>query len=58
MRLRLRTVVVAVQVALLTACAHSGSGRERPGTLATLRRVQPDVTDVRVDDGLQKAVQG
>lgn len=57
MRLRLRTVVVAVQVALLAACAHSG-GRERAGTLATLRRVQPDTTDVRVDDGLQKAVQG
>lgn len=57
MRLRLRVVVVAVQVALLTACAHQG-GRERAGTLATLRRVQPDTTDVRVDDGLQRAVQG
>jgi hypothetical protein len=54
MKLRLRTVVVAVQVALLAACAHT----ERAGTLATLHRVQPDTTDVRVDDGLQKAVQG
>ena len=54
MKLRIRTIVVAVQVALLAACAHS----ERAGTLATLHRVQPDTTDVRVDDGLQKAVQG
>ena len=54
MKLRLRTGVVAVQVALLAACAHS----ERAGTLATLHRVQPDTTDVRVDDGLLKAVQG
>ncbi|QNP39590.1 tetratricopeptide repeat protein [Lysobacter solisilvae (ex Woo and Kim 2020)] len=54
MKLRLRTGVVAVQVALLAACAHS----ERAGTLATLHRVPPDTTDVRVDDGLQKAVQG
>lgn len=54
MRLRLRAGVVAVQVALLAACAHS----QRSGTLATLHRVQPDTTDVRVDDGLQKAVQG
>jgi TolA-binding protein len=54
MKLRLRTGVIAVQVALLAACAHS----QRAGTLATLHRVQPDTTDVRVDDGLQKAVQG
>jgi len=54
MRLRLRTGVVAVQLALLTACAHT----ERAGTLASLHKVQPDTTDVRVDDGLQKAVAG
>ena len=54
MRLRLRHGVVAVQLALLAACAHT----ERAGTLASLRRVQPDTTDVRVDNGLEKAVEG
>lgn len=54
MRLRLRHVVVAVQLALLTACAHT----ERANTLASLHRVKPDTKDVRVDNGLQKAVDG
>lgn len=54
MRLRLRGVAIAVQVALLAACAH----HDRANTLASLRRVQPDTTDVRVDSGLQKAVDG
>lgn len=54
MRLRLRAVAVAVQVALLAACAHT----ERANTLASLRKVQPDTTDVQVDDGLQRAVNG
>ncbi len=54
MRLRLRTGVVAVQLALLAACAHT----ERADTLASLRKAQPDATDVRVDDSLQKAVAG
>ena len=42
MRLRLRSVVVAVQLALLAACAHT----ERANTLASLRKVQPDTADV------------
>ena len=54
MRLRLRNGVVAVQLALLAACAHT----ERAGTLSSLRKVQPDTTDVRVDNGLEKAVDG
>ena len=54
MRLRLRNGVVAVQLALLAACAHT----ERASTLASLRKVQPDTTDVRVDNGLEKAVDG
>lgn len=54
MRLRLRGVVVAVQVALLAACAHA----DRANTLASLRKVQPDTTDVRVDNGLEKATEG
>ena len=54
MSLRLRGVVVAVQVALLAACAHT----ERANTLASLRKVQPDTADVHVDDGLQRAVNG
>ena len=54
MRIRLRTVVVAVQLALLTACAHT----ERANTLASLHKVQPDTTDVQVDNGLAKAVEG
>ncbi|MDR7134996.1 TolA-binding protein [Lysobacter niastensis] len=54
MRFRLRHGVVAVQLALLAACAHT----ERAGTLASLRKVQPDTTDVRVDNGLEKAVDG
>lgn len=56
MRFRLRTVVVAMQLALLTACAHTE--RERANTLASLHRVRPDTTDVRVDNGLEKAVEG
>ncbi|MBF6023992.1 tetratricopeptide repeat protein [Lysobacter niastensis] len=54
MKLRLRHGVVAVQLALLTACAHT----ERANTLASLRKVRPDTADVRVDNGLQKAVDG
>ena len=54
MRLRLRTTVVAVQLALLAGCAHT----ERANTLASLRKVQPDTTDVRVDNGLERAVEG
>ena len=54
MRFRLRTVVVAVQLALLAACAHT----ERANTLASLRKVQPDTSDVRVDNGLERAVDG
>lgn len=54
MKLRLRHGVVAVQLALLAACAHT----ERANTLASLRKVQPDTTDVRVDNGLEKAVDG
>src|SRR5688572_15342043 len=54
MRPRLRNGVVAVQLALLAACAHT----ERTNTLASLRRVQPDTSDVRVDNGLEKAVEG
>lgn len=54
MRLRLRSVVVAMQLALLAACAHT----ERANTLASLRKVQPDTTDVRVDNGLERAVDG
>jgi len=54
MKLRLRNGVVAVQLALLAACAHT----ERAHTLASLRKVQPDTTDVRVDSGLEKAVNG
>ena len=54
MKLRLRNGVVAVQLALLAACAHT----ERANTLASLRKVQPDTTDVRVDNGLAKAVDG
>ena len=54
MKLRLRNGVVAVQLALLAACAHT----ERANTLASLRKVQPDTTDVRVDNGLEKAVDG
>jgi TolA-binding protein len=54
MRLRLRTGVVAVQLALLAGCAHT----ERANTLGSLRRVQPDTTDVQVDNGLAKAVDG
>lgn len=54
MRLRLRSGVVAVQLALLAGCAHT----ERANTLASLRRVEPDATDVRVDNGLERAVEG
>ena len=54
MKVRLRNGVVAVQLALLAACAHT----ERANTLASLRKVQPDTTDVRVDNGLAKAVDG
>jgi TolA-binding protein len=54
MRLRLRQSVIAVQLVLLAACAHT----ERAGTLASLRRVEPDTADVRVDQGLEKAMVG
>lgn len=54
MKLRFRPVVIAVQLALLAACAHT----ERANTLASLRKVKPDTSDVRVDNGLQKAVDG
>src|SRR5207342_1946628 len=54
MRIRLRQSVIAVQLVLLAACAHT----ERAGTLASLRRMEPDTTDVRVDQGLEKAMVG
>jgi TolA-binding protein len=54
MRFRLRQSVIAVQLVLLAACAHT----ERAGTLASLRRMEPDTTDVRVDQGLEKAMVG
>ena len=54
MRLRTRSVVVAIQIALLGGCAHT----ERANTLASLRKVQPDTADVRVDNGLERAVEG
>ena len=54
MRLRTRSMAVAVHIVLLGGCAHT----ERANTLASLRKVQPDTADVRVDNGLERAVEG
>jgi cellulose synthase operon protein C len=51
-------VAVAVHLALLAGCAHQAAvERGRGDTLAALRKVQPDTTDVRVDNGLEKAME-
>jgi TolA-binding protein len=51
-----RSALLLLPLVLAASCASSPPA-ERRGTLASLRKVQPDISDVRVEEGLQKAMQ-
>src|SRR5688572_5559513 len=56
MKRELRPALLLVPVLLMAGCASSPP-EDRRTTLASLRKVPPDTSDVRVEHGLEKAMQ-
>ena len=48
------SIALLLSLCLLTACARSPDSR----TLAELRKVEPDLAEVQIDDGIDQAMVG
>ena len=48
---------VPLALIVITALLHACASNPDKDTLADLRRVKPDVREVEIDDGLEKALQ-